>query len=347
MTKGYRCPLNNVEGAHFFRASNEVSLKEINNLFYSGLDPLINLNRSITQKYSSKGTPAPDHLESERDKLYQEIVEEVRNVKGLTTLLTFEDDSKEHFDLKARTNFRSELTKRPNIVYLTGGENETLVLREARNYGENPLVHKDARGKFSENYKENIPLTVDEKNSASEPDIFSIPEPLLVLGLEQIHNDLDISRITPRIKVVGLDGNNLYYLRNTLMHIRDGPLSAEGLMNYQGTLNGLGLMDVLDNQIAHYCLNGDGTVVNIDPDFFAYTNSQKHIENFDLGSFKDEVGKECPEIKNRSNGFNKIRRVVLNNVLEKMGGLTLLDYISQNIKDSPILDKISTRQVRE
>jgi hypothetical protein len=331
MVGNYMCNLNEIEGVDFYRGSKEIGVNQLGDFLYSPLEELILFNRDARLNSSNPFLEDP-----RRKNLYQDVQSHVRNTKGFSAFLYFGGGKRELFEVKPRTNFRDTLTKRPNIIFLAGGNNNTLVLREARNYEGNPLVYSDAKSFFKKNYAGNY--SSGEEDSFKNK-VFSIPEPGLILALEQIHKTLGIPRIIPKFKVLDANEANLYYLRNSLLSIQDGPFNSESLIFYEGVLNGLGLMDVLDAQYAHYCLNDKGDVVNIDPDFFSYSSSLKHIDNYDWNHFKKNLRPFYPEIFSDSN-LNKTRRKIIEETQEKLGDFTLLDFVPESFSQAPLSKRI-------
>lgn len=191
--------LDNLREAYFYKENEKVIPGEFIREIYNPLEELINLNREIVCR-RFKGECTSESKKRDAEKLHKEVKKEMIGKKGHALLVY--DNGILHFDIKSRTNFDETVTKKPNIVYLSGDRN-TLILREARTY-DNALVHGDARSEFKKNYKWNVPTDNKEwrKKKIQDNDIFSVPEPRLVLGLEQIHNELDIRRIIPIFKVV-------------------------------------------------------------------------------------------------------------------------------------------------
>lgn len=135
------------------------------------------------------------------------------------------------------------------------------------------------------------------------------------------------------------------YVRNSLLSVRDGHLNLNDFMQYSGILNGLGLMDVLDNQYEHYCLNGKEAIVNIDPDFFAFTKSQKHVANYDWRMFKKTLRDE-EVIHKIGTDLKSRRRNMIRKIKRRMKDKTLVDYL-HDIENSHVLKENSTENIFE
>ena len=195
---------------------------------------------------------------------------------------------------------------------------------------------------FERKYREDItPKNIFiQKDEIKDKDVCLITEPSLIFALEQIYKEDIVPRITPNLRILKGSKRNLWYLRNFLPSVRDSPLNMDEAMTYSGTLRGLGLMDTMDVDESHYCLDKKGEIVNIDPDFFCFTPHGGIIDNRDWVEFKDILNKIEKHHKISSNE-NKKRRKVYREIKKRMEGLTILDYFPENISSSPIFKNLS------
>lgn len=334
-----------IREAHFYNKESEVTPKGIFEIFYSNLDELVEYNRSLDSRRRKTMNIPTSEL---REDLFRNSTEKMRNSRfGLAALLHFDGGEKRSFQIKPRTNFDNTLKKRPNIVYLESEDgNNYLILREARNYEGDDFVKKQCRRELGKHYKPSISTKdLSEKiDEIDKKDIISIPEPNLILALEQLYAENIVRRITPRLKITNATEDNIWYIRNFLPSIRDSPSSVECLMRYVGNLHGLGLMDKVDSQQPHYCINRKGRVVNIDPDFFAHTSNLPTVDSIDWGEFKFIMSDFLPD-RNKSPEYIKQRRRIMSEVEERMSGSNFLQFVPSNLLDAPALKFLSADNI--
>lgn len=130
-----------------------------------------------------------------------------------------------------------------------------------------------------------------------------------------------------------VDDNNLWYVRDFLPSLIDSSFDPDRLGRYLGSLNGLGLMDLIDGQASHYCLNRREDVVNIDPDFVTFTRSQDIVQRSDWADFVTRL----PIFRPTWEEGEKVRTVRLQTI-ERVQR-TLED---KNLKAYPILGELET-----
>lgn len=324
-----------VREAHFYNQGIEVKPGEIIKYLYSPLDGLIGYN--IRNFKSHKNPLVRDSLKREREKMYDESKEKVETLgEGLSAKFYLDDCTKRDFQVKPRTNYEIDLGKRPNIIILEDEGENRFVLREARNYEGEEFSSRFCRMKLNPHYKAKISIRDLAKKSRKDQgkNIVLFPESDLILSLEQLYAQDIVTRITPHIKIIGVEGNWLWYIRNFLDSIRDSHLDLNGLMKYVGTLHGLSLMDKIDSQVAHYCVNKGGKVVNVDPDFFTFTLNQEATYDLD---WKGEFQKHMQELsvtKTRIEESKGMRNQVIRDVKNKMDGKTLLDYLPESLSNA-------------
>ncbi len=331
-----------IRESYFYRRGSVISPEDILEVFYSPLDELVSYNQSVVLE--KRGSREPCFINKRREDLLMNFTKGVKDSGlGLTALLKFDNGMKRNFRIKPRTNFDEGLKKRPNIVYLEDENGNTLILREARDYEQDECVTKNCREVFRDHYRKDIPSNdlAMRLKEVNKDDVVLVSEPSLILSLEQLYAEDVIRRITPHLKIAGASDNQIWYVRNFLPSIRDSHLDMSDLMSYVGTLHGLGLMDTMDSQVAHYCLNKK-KIVNIDPDFLTYTSNPKIIDNVDWGDFKSMIRELLlSESKLLPPECKKKRRETIRKVQERMGGSNLLGYLPMDLVSAPSLTFLS------
>ncbi len=335
--------IKKIKEIEFIKKKSKISLKDIIETLYSPLDELAKNNCKTAMKYKNRIDIDTRWYNEQAKKSLEDAMIEVNSAsQGLFAKIYFDNGVKKISRIAPRTNLEPELKKRPNIVYLIGNGNKQIILREARGKKADALDIKKMRFLFERKYREDInPKNIfSQRNEINKKDVCLIPEPSLILALEQIYKEGIAPRITPNLKILGKEENHIWYLRNFLPSVRDSPFNMDIAMTYSGTLRGLGLMDVMDFNEAHYCLDQKGEIVNIDPDFFCFTPHGGIIDNRDWVEFKDILNKIEKHHKISSNE-NKKRRKVYREIKKRMKGSTILDYFPENISSSPIFKNLS------
>lgn len=340
--------IENIRELKLFKRGSRATPKEIFDTIYSPLNPLIDRNIQLDSK--------PSH-ERNRSHFYsgpeiEAISKKCREAEmGLAAIITLDNGSRQEVQIRARTNYSPALIKSPNIVYLISRDNpgHSWVLREARSYDLSSVTGTNARRIFGDHFRKDSyePGRLNPAGlSLKKSDIVLIPESILIPALEQVYLEGISQRITPRIKVAQADDSRMWYLREFLPAVRDMPLGELPFPTYAGNLNGLGLMDTLDSCIEQYCLFR-GSVVNIDPDFWAYTPHQLILDNVCWGDLKECFGVVSNE-KLRAELSKRERRESMLKVKNALGDShSFLDYlpdtpISSSILGSLALDNIHT-----
>ncbi len=318
-----------VREMRIFHESREITPSELFGGMYSHLDSLIRFNQEHSGAYvSGNDSYKTTSRERHRDALYEKARNGVESVSGQYHVeMVFDDLDKKNLGVFPRTNYEDSTLKEPNIVFLAGN-GAKIILREARTY-ENPFFDRRLRNKFGNKYKGKIPREDLAPKDVEDRGLLFVPEPHLLLSLEDLVSDGRIARITPKFKVVRVDEKNLWYLRDFLPSLRDIPLSIGRIGEYLGTFNALGLIDTVDGQPAHYCLAEKGKAVNVDPDFIIFTKSGSIVQNTDWPDFKKRSG-ELFVTGDDLNKIQKIRAKVLEGVSTQVGNDGLLPYLNDS-----------------
>jgi hypothetical protein len=318
------------------------------NFFYEPLNGLIEHNSNwlaersnLTPKKIEKRTelgmriPGEGKDEETAKELFQEAIGEIR--KRSTTI-----DARIMFDtqdgrvktatyrVEPRTNFDFTPFKLPSIVYLTPLESQDsrFVIREARSHNTLEPAQLKGMGIYRNKFKK-IPLA-----ETSPKDVILLPEPALVLGLEDLYLQQGVKRITPPLKFLGVNQESLWYIRDFADLVRDVHLDPSELMRFLGTLNGLGLMDDIDGNSAHYSFNGS-EIVHIDPDFFTYTQTDRNIEHFSWPNTKQDLLDKMGLRVDRD--LQGIRREQMERTKIDLGTNTIRSVLPTDIMNAPIL----------
>lgn len=337
---------NRMREVYFTSKGAESSAGAVFNSIYSSLDPLIAHNNVIALREGNllyQAGQAKAGFSRDAENLFSDAMRKVSSLDhGAIMTVHFDDHSRKVYKIKPRTNFDPTLVKRPNVLYLESLDGDTKILREARSLDETaisiPLLERHAREQVQGKYKGLIYSgMVPSSSDCGRTDVFVLSENQLVMALEQIYAEGIADRITPKIDVVGASDSRVWYARDFLRSARDMSLNLGSFLNYEGTLNGLGLMDILDNQVEHYCLDSKGRVVNIDPDFWTFTKNSDIIDNHDWREFKRTIGGMRTSGQFIDDDARHKRTETARDVRKNLGTSTLLDYIPRRLADAPAL----------
>ncbi len=332
---------------HFYRGDQEINPGEIVQELYSPLKPLIDLN--IKRHEIVKGANKEQRDRKSGESIFKGLLEKYSNESRVavgdykdndfSARAHFNDGSKSEFRVLPRTNFSDYSLKTPNIFFLRDENDNQLVLREARKYDFEGYMGKFVLKQLQDTHRRKVHFEVPE--SVKRNEMVVIPEPKLVLALEQLNEEETIKRITPRMRLLGIEDDKLWYVRNFLPPLRDTSMDIEKLTTYVGTLHGLGLIDAVDSQVAHYCINQKGRVVNIDPDFLAYTSHYNTLHNLDWNDFRKRLD-EMVVTKSQVEEIKQGRKKQMRSLHERMGGKTLLDHLPEKLSESSAIDFLKT-----
>ena len=337
-----------VREIHFYRRGSEVRPSEIVATLYSQLDKLAAMNEDVALSRSYKGEA--ERLRRHYEDAAEVFIGAIEQVKqagvGLAARISFNQGQARDFRVVPRTNMKVALKKRPNIVYLVDENDGTLILREARDDRNERLKRTHSKVVFKKHYRgeANSKSDLAALGKLEDADVVGIQEPGLVLALEQVYAEKVAPRVTPHMRVVGTSNEWMWYLRNFLPSLGDSSVDIKQLLTYNGTFNGLGLMDVLDAQHAHYCINSGGSVVNIDPDRIVWTPSRRQVDNHDWNCFKGIFGDTkqdhyMPALRLNS-AANPLRNEAMQRVQKALGDSTLLDYLPLSIRGAPAINAL-------
>src|SRR3989344_216107 len=334
-----------------------INPEEIFNLFYKGLEQLVETNIRASKKnhkHRSLAAPVFDNYKNtkeaeESEKIVKQWIRYFPKEK-VTAQITFDNNSKRRFTLRKRTNFNASILKLPSVIYLHGEDGSRAILREARTYSIDDVIAKIACRKFGIDFDPKTSRQFqanDNETKVSLPqrkdNIIYIPEPQLLVALEQLYNS-NFPKITPEIFVVSSLDNKLWYIRDLLPTLVNTEFDFEKLGRYFGAMHSLGLMDSIDRQIIHYCTI-KGHLVNFDPDIIMHTRKlstltqkdfddlveklQEEKDKYNLHVFDEEIRKlrkasEETRIKLETDCFNQE---------------TIFDYLSRKVDPEKIKDK--------
>lgn len=337
MVENLCCKVDSIRNISFYKYNSEKSPREIFSEIYAPLEEVIKLNQK--REMSQKQRGAYKYCFQPERAIEEEMVYEARDrIKQSSypyiAKIGLENGNIVTYRINPRTNFSDSLLKTPNIVYLSQERNSPpIILREGLDRGQEEIFEKNARKTFGTKYHGK--LKKDSKLNPSE--VYFIPEPRLLLGLEEVYSREIAKRITPEIKIVDSKENNLWYLRGFLPSFRDSSIEDSQLGKYHGILSALGLIDSLDNQLEHYCLEG-GNIVQIDPDYLVYSINHSFGNQTGFESFKNTF----PDFFNRFKGkkIKEKRQQEINAILEKMDGDAFHNYIPENISDSSSFQRL-------
>jgi len=267
----------------------------------------------------------------------------------------FADGSYRHYVVMGRTDFDpGRAIKRPNVVFLRNQKTRNiLIMREARQYPLEELItpfvrkvikkfDKDATAQFYNEDKAS-PVAPGRENYAMH-----IPEPHLLAAFEHLKLDGLTRRLTPKPYAIAAGEDRLWYLRDFFSAAVDAPLDVDGMASYFGTIEALGVMEVMDRQVIHYCFDRTG-IVNYDPDFVLQTRSRPMYCTTDWANAREIMETETVAQgwflvgSSRTMAFRGIREasIKVRNVLYEKGvnAETLFRYLRRSIDMAPF-DKI-------
>jgi hypothetical protein len=332
----------------FSHRQSHITAGDIFTMLYSGLEPLVTRNiqeRRDARNLSSLSNGVIEQNPNEKARIIDQYLDEWRSSlpgEDISAKVTFDDNSRTDFKVTARKNFSTSTAKLPSIVYLHDNDGHVVILREARSYDPSTIISALARDRFGNKFDINassqfMSQTDGELASASRRGVMYIPEPQLLLALECLYEEGTIERLTPHFALVGTDDTKMWYLRNLLPSNRDIGFDLEESGNYLGTLHAVGLMEILDRQLAHYCRTKSG-IVNFDPDFMTHTTNKNRLEQHDMGDvearLKESEGSDlCPRYNKRD--FRRMKQVAHNFMNElKTSGIdqeTIFQYLKKDI----------------
>ena len=305
-----------------------ITPRQVFQIFYQGLEPLIKANIKAVQKKDIRRSPtsrkySDSKLEEEARELHRKWLKEFPEEEASAEVI-FDDKTRMNYSLKKRTNFDLTLVAPPSIIYMQDAADESrAVLREARTYNPREWVSKLGCRRFGKLF--DIPASeqfyFDDKEELKVPEdkrsVIYIPEPHLLLALEDLYQ-LHFPRITPEIHVIDAEDKTLWYIRRLLPTLVNSEFDFRKLARYYGASHALGLMEMLDRQVVHYC-SLRNRVVNYDPDVITHTRkitilAQKDItdlmENLDWDSEKYNLH-VYPENKKEFRGISEDARTRL------------------------------------
>lgn len=336
--------INRVREVSFTRGGTSVTPKEVFDILYSPMDELVSRN---VEAYLTLGRHKFDTYEQSHTfkSAAQTTEEAVAKTSGLVTCLIKTDDGQALvLPVKPRTNYDRLSIKRPNIALLGPTERGSpMVLREARTYEGHGLMFKEAAVKYNQHFDYDDYDTLGAGKNVEvvgKKSIILIPESPLVLALEQLALNGITPRLTPQIKVVGSEGRDMWTIRQFLPALRDLNFDLPGLISNIVHFHALGILDCLDGKSEHYC-SENGKVVNIDPDFQCYTPNRMMIDHYGLQDFRERI---LPDFLrgNKDIDLGPQRRRVIEDVMQKLNGQTILNYLPLRVSESPILQTLKT-----
>ncbi len=304
--KANRNLFENIKGIGFYCGGKPCSPKEVFEKLYSGLDELLAFNRQ-KQRRAMRPNYIPDPGdETRRAKMYFNWLQNVSNeLYARVKLKTKQKGAEQYKDLRVlpRTNIPPEKDRKPNIVYLEDDKQNTLIMRLSKTYLPNSdresehTFKRMVQGHYKKLDLDNLIKWVD-KGNLQEPKARSyqyIPEPHLTVGLEEMYNE-GYPRVTPGVKTVDWDNQNLVTIRPMLMLMWDHSMGREmqrKLGEYLGSLYSVRLSEKADRQVDHYAIQKPkqrdlAQIVNYDPDFFVRKNFSEITTRQLIGEdFKD------------------------------------------------------------
>lgn len=343
-----------IKSMSFDYRGKKTSPAEVFDIIYSPFDDLIGTMRDVVYKntnqnssqrrmrlYGSTSSDLPvDELDKRSNFAKRKSFE---NAEGLVALVHFTDGRRESYNITPRTNYDPTQLKRPNIVYLQcPSQNQTLMLREARTYGEDKLALQRLTGAYKPHFKGDLIPNKKQSTYQDKNKISFVSEPFLTMALEQLRLSGIGSRITPKVRLVDADNQRAWFVRDFIPSINDSPVRDEDIGRYFGTLNGLGLMDFFDCNVPHYCMQS-GDVVNIDPDYICHTASKGIISNI-WGETRQALLNPLKESKLNVNvDINKVnhaRMKAIETTQQQLGGKSLLDFIPTSLTEARITEHI-------
>ncbi|MBI2665332.1 hypothetical protein HYX12_01775 [Candidatus Woesearchaeota archaeon] len=296
---------NSIKDINFFRGGVKVTIEEIFEAMYSGVDGLLNYN--ALQR--SRGR-IPDRVKQTsligvwKEEIEQSDLSAKLEIVAPTGDFVIIADAQ----VRARNNFDKNRERRPSIIELTDSLGNVLYVRRQAIYKTSSIFsdffhfssldpgEQISRLRSAANANRVVKTylsVVDESwyrkfisdgsidrihkvqgQPYHKPYVF-IPEPHLVKILEQMYSE-GVPRVTPRTKVIEETNNAVYVTRPSLSVMIDRALDRDMMAKlgwYFGVLHALGLTDFYDRQLEHYAIQTfpledapDG-IVNYDPDF--------------------------------------------------------------------------------
>ncbi|MBI2667336.1 hypothetical protein HYX17_01035 [Candidatus Woesearchaeota archaeon] len=282
----------------FYHKGSKVSPDEVFTILYNGLNPLINRNLETfmfnrnKERYRGMGHPTRVNDDSLQKKLTQEWKEGLPEERIIAEVV-FDDSSERRYKINARSNFTpQDIIKFPNMALLIG-EDDQVVLREARKYSSD-LIKRLGSKRYGIRFDARATMQFEGENKSlvmPKRRVMNIPEPNLVLALEKLYFEGRIPRLTPPVAVVGSSRDKLWYLRDFLPTVLDtGIDDLSQLAAYLGTQRALGLMEG-DRQLIHYVLWRD-QIVNFDPDFMFLTRNSNLVRDMEISDFKEVMSEQ-------------------------------------------------------
>jgi len=268
--------------------------RDIFNIFYRGLEDLIQINIRAVQKKDIRRSPTSrkyldPRMQDEANEHIKNWMKEFPKEEAIAEV-TFSDKTRMTYSLKKRTNFDLTLLTKPSIIYMNGKDESRAVLREARTYNPQEWVSKLGCRRFEKAFdiqaseqfyfsdKPEIAELPKDSNS-----VVYIPEPQLLLALEKLYES-SFPKITPRITLVDATDKDLWYVRSLLPTLVNSEFDIKKLAKYYGSCHALGLMEMLDRQLIHYCMSKN-RVVNYDPDVMTHTRKVNLLTQKDVDEF--------------------------------------------------------------
>tara|TARA_Y100000310_G_scaffold345838_1_gene470963 strand:- start:11085 stop:12212 length:1128 start_codon:yes stop_codon:yes gene_type:complete len=361
--------MNGMAGGFINKKPREIRLKyqgtdipaeQIFQTMYQDLEPLVDSNVSFqnmgsSRRYRAMRDGRSGHKSDPSERLISDWTKTLPEVGEFQADVTFDDGTTTTYDIGERKNFDKGILKLPSIVYLVSEDGTQVILREARRYPLDGIVKKQAIKHFgnrfdikaSDQYEKSDELVTEEDERQAETDllipskdnqVMYVPEPQLLLALEQIYQDFDgnISRLTPEMAIVDSQEDKLWFVREYLPDMMNSQFSTEKVGQYIGTLHALGLMEIMDRQLIHYCLFKQG-LVNYDPDFMTHTRNTIMLTQRDTESFLQELKSNNHQgaIHLEDEDFKDMRKRAsrLMEELDQKGinRKTIYDYLSKSI----------------
>ena len=275
----------------------ELSPQQVFDALYTGLEDVVHLNLN---SFKRKNHADPQYNEPVTRKVAAWRQTEPANILAE---IMFDDTSKKMYEVRPRSNFDSDMLKLPNIACLQGQDGSVLILREARKYPLDTMIAPIARRRLGKKFDYDSTAqfygsskTPAQIGAAKNGGLMVIPEPHLLIGLERIYSSTDLGRVTPPFSALASNSDKLWYIRGFFPLLRDTSAATEKLGYYFGKLQALGLMEILDRQLIHYCLIGNN-IGNYDPDFISHSMSPPFIIQKELSNIRSTIqedGQEYP-----------------------------------------------------
>jgi len=332
----------NPRSIDLFLNGQEVSPKKLFELAYQDLQKLIELNNvKISQKDMNDSIKMAQLAELKMN-LKGDWQQKIQS-QSLEAKVVFDDACEKKYLIRPRFNFYQDFVlKTPNVMVLSDKAGGMAILREARIYPWkefmlpnfiNRLGEKADREKTFQFYK-------NEEGLADFGDINKlvyIPEPQLLCALERMYNDSRIPRISPRIKIMDHDDENMWFLRDFLPLAVETHLSSTELGQYTGILRSLGLLEYWDRQLIHYCVVYGETLGNYDLDFMLHSISNR-FNKTDQGNlskvYREESGQYSIQSPRRMffKPLNKAVRETTEEMQEQgIDKKTIMKYMTKKI----------------